>query len=781
MRIRNLLTALALMIAPIAAFGTVTGTAVSVSFTCSGSTGPYPFTFSASAATALTVTQAGIVLSPSVYTVTPVNNNYDNGGSVTLNTACSTGTLVISRTTPLTQNTAFTEYMPALYANFENGLDKLTEITQEKAAVIAPLDAPQNANVVLAGPSSGSAALPVFRALTPADIPITGPGCGIGPCISSSTSAPQSMAGPLMAPQLGAIYVADGQPGAGCAQKINAAITASSGNGTIQVGAGCGSTITTLVNPSGIPVAIQFVSAGTWVLSAPIVLGSGSSLSGLPSAAGVTPVTLIAANSYAGTCPADIAGTTFIAMICQGTESAVFNLTIDGNKAHQSGNMQDILVQNASGVSIHDSIIQNASQDDIHVTSTFYPTVTASESLSLNTVVFLYSNALAPFLYKVTTNGTGSGSYPSCSGTLNSTCNWGSVVFTNIGATYDNASGNGFLGPKLLLRFAGRDDFFTERNADWLIADLTEFELATRDGFHCEDCGAYRFSNDDWGANGRYGVYAAEVNGLCNTSAATEGNIIANSQFGGNTSGDIAVNGSASTTATFCGTPLASQYAGAFTISGNQFTGPSVAGAASSLSFTDAGKNNVIGNTFGWEAAYNYLMVSSFVNITGGNRQPNIFRANEFTPSSYAAGLPFSLTSGIDLADAPTQATLTEYFTRVMNGQLQINNAATGLTVKATSVFSPQTAATTAQSIVPSDDLSTTKAWYLTNHANNAFVGWVNDDGSASFPNVPQVGAPTINQAVCVKTAASAGPPAVPPVLGYCSTVVGAGGACTCN
>ena len=40
---------------------------------------------------------------------------------------------------------------------------------------------------------------------------------------------------------------------------------------------------------------------------------------------------------------------------------------------------------------------------------------------------------------------------------------------------------------------------------------------------------------------------------------------------------------------------------------------------------------------------------------------------------------------------------------------------------------------------------------------------------------IPVVGTPTVGQASCIK---SAGPPLV---IGYCSTVVGAGGACTCN
>jgi hypothetical protein len=81
----------------------------------------------------MTVVQNGAVLAPGNYTVAPVNNNYDNGGSVTLNTACPTGqTLFLQRVTPITQLTQFTPYMPALYANIEDGLDQLTEIAQDK-------------------------------------------------------------------------------------------------------------------------------------------------------------------------------------------------------------------------------------------------------------------------------------------------------------------------------------------------------------------------------------------------------------------------------------------------------------------------------------------------------------------------------------------------------------------------------------------------------------------------------------------------------------------------
>ena len=122
-----------LIFAAAVAHATVTTGNLTVSFTCTGSIGPFPFTFPISAPTALTVTQNGTVIPSTGYTVTPVNNKYDNGGSVRLVTACpSSETLVIQRTTPLTQGTVFTNNMPLPMTSFENGLDKLTEIAQEQ-------------------------------------------------------------------------------------------------------------------------------------------------------------------------------------------------------------------------------------------------------------------------------------------------------------------------------------------------------------------------------------------------------------------------------------------------------------------------------------------------------------------------------------------------------------------------------------------------------------------------------------------------------------------------
>lgn len=122
------------LLSSMSCWATVTSQNFTVSYTCTGTTGPYAFTFPISDPTALNVNQNGIVLSSSSYTSTPVNNNYANGGSVTLSLACPNGqTLVISRITPLTQANVFTDNMPVPMKTFERSLDKLTEITQEQS------------------------------------------------------------------------------------------------------------------------------------------------------------------------------------------------------------------------------------------------------------------------------------------------------------------------------------------------------------------------------------------------------------------------------------------------------------------------------------------------------------------------------------------------------------------------------------------------------------------------------------------------------------------------
>jgi hypothetical protein len=176
---------------PVAGWGTVTTQAINMSFTCTGSTGPYPFTFPISTPTALTVTENGAVVNPANYTIVPVNNNYENGGSVTLNTACPSGqTLVLERMTPLTQTTQFYDNMPAPLTNFMYGLDKLTEIMQEQEAQID--------------------AIPV----------------SLYPGVTSYQTNGLLAQGPITANQLGAYFQVDQFPGADFGAKVQACMNA---------------------------------------------------------------------------------------------------------------------------------------------------------------------------------------------------------------------------------------------------------------------------------------------------------------------------------------------------------------------------------------------------------------------------------------------------------------------------------------------------------------------------------------------------------------------------
>jgi hypothetical protein len=326
------------------------------------------------------------------------------------------------------------------------------------------------------------------------------------------------------------------------------------------------------------------------------------------------------------------------------------------------------------------------------------------------------------------------------------------VTFKNIGAPYDNASGNGWIGPNVLLRTNGRDGMFTERNVDWTIGSSVQFEVNVRDGFHCEDCASYRFSLDDWGANGRYGFYAAVVNSQCSSPIGTEGNFILASQFGANgylpgtwsgAGGDIYVNGSAASAAGFCASPGTSQWAGSMTIVGNQFIeSAATANLTNSIQFIDAGGNNVTGNNWGenlYDPQYNYLVTSTFSSLTGSARVPNQISKNSLEPTAggpiYQAVTPYSITSGVDKADAVTlQGTETEWGDRDIYGLLYIYNP-TGSAIYATgSTTLISTAGNAAAAIVPGDDLSTTKEIYGTTHAGS-YLWWINDNGSASFPS----------------------------------------------
>jgi hypothetical protein len=119
---------------------TVIAQNTNVTYFGSGSVGPFSFNFPISTPAALLVIQNNAVLPSTSYIIVPINNNYDNGGLVTLNTALPVGvSLVLQRSTPHTQTSVFTDNLPQPMQQFEDALDKLTEIDQELAASIASI------------------------------------------------------------------------------------------------------------------------------------------------------------------------------------------------------------------------------------------------------------------------------------------------------------------------------------------------------------------------------------------------------------------------------------------------------------------------------------------------------------------------------------------------------------------------------------------------------------------------------------------------------------------
>lgn len=210
------------------AHATVTDQSFSVSFTCSGTTGPFPFTFPINDPTALTVTQNGTVLSLGVYTVTPVNKNYTNGGSVSLKTVCPVNQiLILTRITPLTQTTLFQNNMPLPMTSIMSGLDKLTEISQEQASDIANLSTSGLIDWNNTGVADGY--FPVWSAATHkwTAVALTTPGGGLP--VTGGT-----LLGALNGPIINQTYYP--VPGTGT---ISAAITAA-GGGNVFIYLQCG-------------------------------------------------------------------------------------------------------------------------------------------------------------------------------------------------------------------------------------------------------------------------------------------------------------------------------------------------------------------------------------------------------------------------------------------------------------------------------------------------------------------------------------------------------------
>ena len=112
-----------------------------VTYNCTSGFGPYPFAFSISDPTSMTVTLNGTLLPSTAYTVTPVNNNFLNGGNVTLASGypCQSGwQIILTRSTQPTQLVQFYDNMPALPVITGSTVNKLTQIVQEIEGMTTP-------------------------------------------------------------------------------------------------------------------------------------------------------------------------------------------------------------------------------------------------------------------------------------------------------------------------------------------------------------------------------------------------------------------------------------------------------------------------------------------------------------------------------------------------------------------------------------------------------------------------------------------------------------------
>ena len=121
------------------AFGTVSTSTSRIVYNANGVTVAFPFTFGVGETEEIKVvltTSAGVetVLTETThYTVDCTNDDCESGGTVTTVATYATGnTITVLRNVPITQETDFTEGMPALYETFEDGLDKSIRIDQQQ-------------------------------------------------------------------------------------------------------------------------------------------------------------------------------------------------------------------------------------------------------------------------------------------------------------------------------------------------------------------------------------------------------------------------------------------------------------------------------------------------------------------------------------------------------------------------------------------------------------------------------------------------------------------------
>lgn len=134
---------LILLLMPSVAQATVTASTSRIKASCNGSTTAFPFTFNAVDTSEIevikTVDDVDTALTVGTeYTTACTNDDCSAGGTVTVVDTCETGSYItILRDVDVTQESDYTEGMPALYETFESDLDKQIRINQEQQEQIS--------------------------------------------------------------------------------------------------------------------------------------------------------------------------------------------------------------------------------------------------------------------------------------------------------------------------------------------------------------------------------------------------------------------------------------------------------------------------------------------------------------------------------------------------------------------------------------------------------------------------------------------------------------------
>lgn len=130
-----------MLVVPCGVSATVSDATYKSTSVCNGTATSYTFTFGVGATSEVkvttTVSATGVettLTETTDYSVLCTNSDCTSGGTVVLTSGskCPSGsTLTLEMNVPYTQTSDFTEGMPTLYETFEDGLDKLTRITQQ--------------------------------------------------------------------------------------------------------------------------------------------------------------------------------------------------------------------------------------------------------------------------------------------------------------------------------------------------------------------------------------------------------------------------------------------------------------------------------------------------------------------------------------------------------------------------------------------------------------------------------------------------------------------------